>query len=135
MTGEPELWRAPWLGAAGLMVSPSRGLLVYSPFLGFAFWGMLLAPRDPRREVLRPVAGATLGLMLLQFCWHDWWGGSAYGYRPLLDTLPGLSVCCYLVRPVGTSQAADPPRPPGLSRHKSCSNQTVRFFDQGLRQR
>ena len=35
-TGEPVLWRAPFVGAFGLVVSPSRGLLVFSPFLVFA---------------------------------------------------------------------------------------------------
>jgi hypothetical protein len=41
-----------------------------------------------------------LGLAALwgtAFKWFDWWGGTAYGYRPLVDTMPFL---CLLLAPL-----------------------------------
>jgi hypothetical protein len=96
-TGEPVLWRAPFEGALGLAVSPSRGLLVFSPFLAFALWGMWEARRGRESDALQPLAAAVVALMLVQFSWHDWWGGWSYGYRPLVDVLPALCVFLALV--------------------------------------
>lgn len=97
-TGSPELWQTPlWLGAAGLLVSPSRGLLVYSPVFALAFAGALIAWRDERWRPLRFLTLAVPALWLPAFLWFDWWGGWAFGYRPIMDTLPLLAL---LVLPV-----------------------------------
>ncbi|HUG79476.1 MAG TPA: hypothetical protein VML57_18500 [Burkholderiales bacterium] len=94
-TGLPELWQTPlWLGAAGLIVSPSRGLLVYSPFLAAAFAGAVLAWKDPRYRKLRFLTLAVPALWIPSFPWFDWWGGWAYGYRPIVDSVPLLAVLC-----------------------------------------
>jgi hypothetical protein len=94
-TGSPDLWQTPlWLGAAGLLVSPSRGLLVYSPFLAAAFGGAVLAWNDPRYRPLRFVTLAVPALWIPAFLWFDWWGGWAYGYRPIVDSVPLLAVLC-----------------------------------------
>jgi hypothetical protein len=93
-TGSPALWQTPlWLGAAGLL-SPSRGLLIYSPFLAAAFAGALFAWKDARYRRLRFVAAATLALWLPAFVWFDWWGGWTYGYRPIVDSTPLLALLC-----------------------------------------
>lgn len=94
-TGSPELWQTPlWLGASGLLFSPSRGLLVYSPVLAAAFAGAVLAWRDARYRPLRFLTLAVLALWLPAFLWFDWWGGWAYGYRPIVDSLPLLALLC-----------------------------------------
>lgn len=94
-TGSPALWQTPiWLGAAGLMVSPSRGLLIYTPFFAAAFVGALLAWGEQRYTALRFLGVAVLLLWLPAFAWFDWWGGWAYGYRPIVDTAPLLAVLC-----------------------------------------
>ena len=94
-TGSAELWQTPlWLGAAGLLVSPSRGLLVYSPFLAAAFLGAVLAWKDPRYRPLRFLPFAVLALWIPAFLWFDWWGGWTYGYRPIVDSVPLLAVLC-----------------------------------------
>jgi len=93
-TGSPELWRLPiisaefWEAAAGLMVSPSRGLLVYSPIMLLAFWGLVVVWRRKEYTAFRPLTVALAGLLGIAFCWFDWWGGWAYGYRPIVDTMP-----------------------------------------------
>jgi hypothetical protein len=93
-TGSSALWQAPWVGAAGLLASPSRGLLVYSPFFAAAFAGAVIAWRDPQYARLRFLTVAVPALWLPAFAWFDWWGGWTYGYRPIVDSLPLLAVLC-----------------------------------------
>ncbi len=85
-TGNPGLWQTPlWLGMAGLLVSPARGLFVYTPIALFAAWGVGRAFRDPAWKDLRPLAAAALLLLGLASKWFDWWGGWCFGYRPIVD--------------------------------------------------
>jgi len=94
-TGSPELWQTPvWVGAAGLLASPSRGLFVYSPFLAMALAGAVLAWRDERYRALRALTLAVPVLWLPAFAWFDWWGGWTFGYRPIVDSVPLLVVLC-----------------------------------------
>ncbi len=94
-TGSPDLWQTPvWQGAAGLLFSPSRGLLVYSPFLAAAFAGGLLAWRHHKYTALRFLTVAVPLLWIPAFMWFDWWGGWTYGYRPIVDSVPLLAVLC-----------------------------------------
>ena len=93
-TGSADLWQTPlWTGAAGLLFSPSRGLLVYSPFVIFAIPAFLRVWRDRRFHALRPLTLATLALVLLASKWFDWWGGWTFGYRPIVDTMPFVAIC------------------------------------------
>ncbi len=88
-TGSMDVWSTPpWLGAAGMLASPSRGLLVFSPFLAFAGWGAWVAWREESYRDLRPLSLALAGLLLLTFRWFDWWGGHSFGYRLIVDTVP-----------------------------------------------
>ncbi len=79
----------PVLGLAGLLFSPSRGLLIYSPFLLLAVPGAWRAwrSRDGLRVAIAVGALVTLGMNSL---YTDWWGGSCWGPRRLMDLLPGL---------------------------------------------
>jgi len=87
-TGANGMWSTPLTaGLAGLLFSPSRGLLVYSPVLAFGFIGAAMAWRDPRRYAaliaLQPIILADL---VVAAKWFDWWGGWSYGPRPLIQT-------------------------------------------------
>ena len=77
-----------------MLFSPSRGLLVHSPFLVLAFAGAVLAWRQPQYRSLRLLAVATVLLWIPAFLWFDWWGGRTYGYRPIVDTAPMLALLC-----------------------------------------
>ncbi|MFZ1988268.1 MAG: hypothetical protein WAW96_00720, partial [Alphaproteobacteria bacterium] len=88
-TGSRDLWQTPlWVGAAGLMVSPSRGLLVFSPFMIFALGGLVALWTRRRYAPLWPVTIAMVVLLGVAFKWFDWWGGWCYGPRPIVDTMP-----------------------------------------------
>jgi hypothetical protein len=92
-TGSPELWQTPLHeGALGLLFSPGRGMMVYSPILGLTFWGMARIFRRAEFRAMRPLVIASLAIMALQCRWFDWWGGWAYGYRPWLDVVPYLTL-------------------------------------------
>lgn len=94
-TGSADLWQTPfWVGAAGLLVSPSRGLLIYTPFFAAAFAGGVLAWKERKYVSLRFVAIAVPALWLPAFIWFDWWGGWTYGYRPIVDSAPLLAILC-----------------------------------------
>jgi hypothetical protein len=87
------MWSTPpWVGAAGLMLSPSRGLLVYSPFMIFALAGATQAWRRKEFAALRPLPLAILALWMIASCYFKWWGGWCFGYRPIVDTMPLLAV-------------------------------------------
>jgi hypothetical protein len=92
-TGSPDLWQTPlWEGAAGLLFSPSRGLLIFSPFLLFSVGGFARAWTDSRFKALRPLTVAAVGVLLIASKWFDWWGGWCFGYRPIVDATPLLAV-------------------------------------------
>ena len=92
-TGFRDLWQTPfWLGAAGLLISPSRGLLVFSPIMMLAAGGLVQCWRHKQYAFLRPLVMALAALLTIAFKWFDWWGGWCFGYRPIVDTMPILAV-------------------------------------------
>jgi hypothetical protein len=78
-------------GMAGLLLSPSRGLLAFSPAMVFALWGFVRVFRDSRFGALRPVALAALALFLVVARWFGWAGGWCYGPRLLVDVVTLLT--------------------------------------------
>jgi hypothetical protein len=95
-TGNPRLWQTPFVeGLAGLLVSPSRGLLIFSPVLVFAALGVRRVWRGERLPILKPIMFGMGWTMATQCKWFDWWGGWAYGYRPWLDSMPLL--CLFFI--------------------------------------
>jgi hypothetical protein len=90
-TGSPDVWQTPFFtGLIGLLASPSRGLLIFSPVLAASFWGIGRSLRSPVWRPLRPFLATAVVMMAVQCKWFDWWGGHAYGYRPWLDAVPYL---------------------------------------------
>ena len=88
-TGSDDLWQsAIWESLPGLFISPSRGLVFFSPVLFFGLVGAVLAWRESRYRPLIPLQVATVLMILVASKWYDWWGGSTYGYRSIVDTVP-----------------------------------------------
>jgi hypothetical protein len=77
-------------GLAGLLVSPSRGLIVYSPIVLVALWGAGAVRAGGWRGPLAWCAAAAAALYLLYGSYAVWWGGHTYGPRYMLDVLPLL---------------------------------------------
>ncbi len=87
---------------AGLLVSPSRGLLVFSPILLAAWAARPLARQDWPLGAgwLLVAVGWPLALVAALSRWEMWWGGGCYGPRLLADTLPGLFLLTLRTWPV-----------------------------------
>jgi hypothetical protein len=82
---------------AGLLLSPSRGLLIYSPILLLAIPGLVQIFRRWKQKDEKLLILLFLGCVVLffQYCFFRiWWAGICYGPRFLTDTLPilGLSL-------------------------------------------
>jgi hypothetical protein len=87
----PRLWQwASLIGLPGSLISPSRGLLVYSPFL---IAGLLaIGQRALRREPLWLFALAVfVGTWVVHGTYIGWTGSWSYGNRYLLETVPILA--------------------------------------------
>ena len=79
-----------WSGLAGLLVSPTRGLLVFSPFLVFLPTGLLQRLRTPEsRELALALSFAAIAQILF-YSLGDWRAGGSWGPRWLTDLLPIL---------------------------------------------
>jgi len=84
-------------GLAGILISPSRGLLVFSPAVGFAAWGIVRIWRDRAWWALREVSIAAAAMCLVVARWYGWWGGWCYGYRLIMDA---VTLLAFLMIPV-----------------------------------
>lgn len=73
----------------GQLVSPGRGLLVYSPFLLLLPLGIVRWWRKDRGLVLALLAWFICHAAIISF-FGDWTGGISYGPRYWTDILPGL---------------------------------------------
>jgi hypothetical protein len=78
---------------AGLLISPSRGLFVYSPVLVVALAGAIWRVRSGRWTLLDSAFAAIIVLHVLMLAsFVNWWGGHSFGPRLLTDVLPYLMV-------------------------------------------
>jgi len=73
---------------AGLLVSPSRGILVFSPIFAVAIVGLRGALTAGWRSPLAWCAAAVGAQYALYASYSVWWGGHTYGPRYMLDVLP-----------------------------------------------
>jgi hypothetical protein len=81
----------PWIGAVGLLVSPSRGLFVFSPIVLVALLGIPIALRTLPYHGLGWALDGSFALYLTYAVYTVWWGGHSYGPRYLLDLLVFLT--------------------------------------------
>lgn len=78
---------------AGILVSPSRGLLVFCPYLAmFAY--LLIAYRRsiPCARLLLPAGVAVLGYVVVFTGYEGWHAGYSYGPRYFSDVLPWFAL-------------------------------------------
>jgi len=81
-----------------LLVSPSRGLLIYSPFLILVFAGSayFFNGLKSNRLFLFPLGFAALTLLAAAILPH-WHGGYGYGPRVLVDSMPAYVMMTFIL--------------------------------------
>ena len=86
-----------WAGFSGLLISPSRGILVFTPVSVLAVpgaWQIWKWRAGKDEKLFLCLTVAALGIFL-QYCFFKvWTGGACYGPRYLTDILP---IICFLI--------------------------------------
>lgn len=84
------------VGMAGLSVSPSRGILIFSPIVLIAIAGAIrvwrTAPASDAVLLARYSSLAALAIFLIYSKFIAWWGGHGFGPRYLTDAMPFLGL-------------------------------------------
>ena len=87
-----DSWISPFPeGFLGIWLSPSKGILVYSPILIFTIIGFVQAYKSKHVENrnIYVISGMIiLAHTLLMGKWKHWYGGYSFGYRLASDALP-----------------------------------------------
>ncbi|MEW6250092.1 MAG: hypothetical protein AB1716_05555 [Planctomycetota bacterium] len=95
---DPNVWAGFGQHWLGVLASPGRGLLVYSPWLLLALLAPLAARRTHADRAARGWAWFLVPVAAVHFLvvasWGMWWGGHSYGPRLLAESLPLLAVLC-----------------------------------------
>ncbi|MET1023585.1 MAG: hypothetical protein ABWX87_04680 [Pseudoxanthomonas sp.] len=89
-------------GIAGLLISPTRGLLVFSPFLLFLLCLFARTLRDRQTRSLTLVLSTAMAAQVVLYATVDWRQGASWGPRWLGDMLP---VLMWMLVPVVTGLA------------------------------
>jgi len=84
-----------WECLSGVLLSPGRGLLIYSPIFLLSVLGIGLAWRRNGDTLLRYLSVGVLFTILFYGKWRVWWGGWTYGPRILADLTPILALLLY----------------------------------------
>jgi hypothetical protein len=80
-------------GLAATLVSPSRGLLLFFPFVLLVPLGLPALRGDRQlRDVFAAAAAACLGVYLLVSGYDEWWGGKSIGPRLMTELAPFLAL-------------------------------------------
>jgi hypothetical protein len=113
-------------GIGGLLLSPTRGLFVFSPFLLFLVLAWRHQPSDRGERGLTLAMSAGCLLQLVLYAKADWRGGISWGPRYMTDLLPmllwmlvpvvaalrGFGRACFLLA-VGARSSSRPSAPSG----------------------
>jgi hypothetical protein len=81
-------------GVAGLLVSPNRGLFIFSPVAVVGVVGVLwhFLTRGKRDPVVLAFGAAAIVHLFVSGMYYEWWGGFSFGPRYLVDILPVLGL-------------------------------------------
>ena len=81
-------FRRDWSGVLGMLVSPARGLLVFTPFLIFLPVGLIQRLRTPSTRWLAVALSLAAVVQIMLYSQTDWRAGVSWGPRYLTDLLP-----------------------------------------------
>jgi hypothetical protein len=86
-----ERFSAPWgEGHLGLLVSPGKGLFLFTPVALMAVAGLVRSLRYDDRALAATCGAAVLAHWVLVGRWLEWHGGESWGPRLMTDALPLL---------------------------------------------
>lgn len=94
-----DVWWVTW-GLSGLLVSPARGLLVFSPFLLFLALAWRHRPSTREERLLSLAIAAAVIVQIVGYARTDWRAGFSWGPRFLTDLVPLL---IWLLAPIVTA--------------------------------
>lgn len=106
-----------WSGLAGVLFSPSRGLLIFVPSLIFVAY-MLVVFRStlPCRRLVVLASTSIVVTVVLYATYVEWWAGHSFGARYMTDLTPWIVLLAILA--LAAARAAPGPESPrGLRRH------------------
>ncbi len=81
-------FRRDWSGVLAMLVSPTRGLLVFTPFLIFIPVGLIQRLRTPGTKWLAVALSLAAVAQIILYSQTDWRAGVSWGPRYLTDLLP-----------------------------------------------
>jgi len=82
------------VGLYGLLLSPGKGLFIYSPILLLLFSAVPRFLRERRDECLA-LLGVCAGYLIMMAKWQNWAGGWCWGPRHIFQ------IHCFLILPIG----------------------------------
>lgn len=85
-------------GLAGVLISPSRGLIIFSPWLIFCFAGIIQVWRRNEDHLFKYISVGILFTILFFSKYTIWWGGLCYGPRFFVDIMPFMCIYIYFLR-------------------------------------
>jgi hypothetical protein len=84
-------------GLYGVLLSPSRGVFIFSPVLATVLYLTMRYWRALRDQALAMLALSMFAAITVASAAHpEWWGGNAYGPRLLSDAIPWLVLLAIL---------------------------------------
>ena len=86
-----------FINISGLLISPNRGIFIYSPVFLFSLIGMIFVfsqyiSKKNVNEIYVMFSLVVIFYLILLAGYKMWWGGWGFGYRFLCDIIPFLIV-------------------------------------------
>jgi len=100
-------WVSPFpISFTGTWISPSKGIITYSPIFLFSFVGFYIAMKKGWKENAQFIFYFLIVVLhtLVMSFWKHWYGGYSFGYRMSSDIIPYLII---LMVPFIKSQSFD----------------------------
>ncbi|MEM9776644.1 MAG: hypothetical protein AAF902_18845, partial [Chloroflexota bacterium] len=88
---------AMWVGLIGNLISPSRGLLVYMPWLIVPLAGLIAVPKLLKNKLIIYALAWFILQWLIASRAVGWWGGASFGPRLLAESMPALILITLIV--------------------------------------
>ena len=78
-------------GLLGQLISPSRGVLIYTPLFIFSFIFLFYSLISKKIDLIYKYLAISAIFLILVFSWK-WWAGWTFGYRYLIELIPLLII-------------------------------------------